>query len=52
MHFMIRFRAHVGKVEKAMGALLVATGILFITGQISNVAFWLLSVFPSLARIG
>jgi cytochrome c-type biogenesis protein len=52
MHFMARFRGHAGKVEKAMGALLVATGVLFITGQINNVAFWLLSVFPSLARIG
>jgi cytochrome c-type biogenesis protein len=52
MHFMRKFRAHVGKVEKAMGALLVVTGVLFITGQISTISFWLLDVFPSLALIG
>jgi hypothetical protein len=26
--------------------------VLIITGQISNFAFWLLSVFPSLGQIG
>ena len=34
--FMQRFRGHVGKVEKAMGALLVVTGVLFVTGQITH----------------
>jgi cytochrome c-type biogenesis protein len=52
IHFMRRFRAHVGKVEKTMGALLVVTGVLIITGQISTFSFWLLSVFPSLGQIG
>ena len=36
MHFMRRFRGHIAKVEKAMGALLVVTGVLFVTGQITT----------------
>lgn len=52
MRFMKRFRGHVGKVEKTMGALLVVTGVLFVTGQITTVAFWLLDLFPGLAQIG
>lgn len=52
MHFMRRFRGHVATIEKAMGALLVVTGILFVTGQITNISFWLLSLFPSLAQLG
>jgi cytochrome c-type biogenesis protein len=52
MHFMRRFRRHIAKVEHAMGALLVLTGILFVTGQISTLSYWLLDMFPGLARIG
>lgn len=47
-----RFKAHMGKVEKAMGALLVVTGILFMTGQMSAIAQWLLEMFPAFATIG
>ncbi|MHA1525318.1 MAG: cytochrome c biogenesis CcdA family protein [Alphaproteobacteria bacterium] len=49
---MRRMRAHLGKIEKAMGALLVATGVLFITGQMSTLAYWLLEAFPTLGQIG
>jgi cytochrome c-type biogenesis protein len=35
-----------------MGALLVVTGVLFVTGQITTIAFWMLSVFPGLATLG
>jgi cytochrome c-type biogenesis protein len=52
MHFMRRFRRHVAKVEHAMGALLVVTGILFITNQITALSFWLLDLFPGLAQLG
>ncbi len=47
-----RFRRHMGTVEKVMGGLLVLTGALFITGQMSVMAFWLLETFPVFARIG
>jgi cytochrome c-type biogenesis protein len=52
MHFMRRFRGHVGSVEKVMGALLVLTGILFITGHMTTFSFWLLNTFPGLAQFG
>ncbi len=52
MKFMGRFRKHMGTVEKVMGGMLVVTGILFVTGQMSNMAYWLLSAFPSLGQVG
>ena len=50
--FVARFRGHVAKVEKVMGALLVLTGIAFLAGWISQASFWLLEAFPALGRIG
>lgn len=47
-----RFKKHMGKVEKLMGALLVITGVLFMTGQMSRIAQWLLEMFPAFATIG
>jgi cytochrome c-type biogenesis protein len=41
-----------GTVEKIMGGLLVLTGLLFITGQMSAIAFWLLETFPVFSQIG
>ena len=52
MGFMRRFRSHLGTVEKVMGGLLVLTGVLFITGNISNFSYWLLETFPALQSIG
>jgi cytochrome c-type biogenesis protein len=50
--FMVRFRAHLGLVEKAMGGLLVLTGIAFLTGAVTQASFWLLDTFPMLGKIG
>lgn len=50
--FLARFRAHLGLVEKAMGGLLVLTGIAFLTGTVGQVSFWLLDTFPVLGKIG
>ncbi len=52
MQFLTRFRRHLGQVEKAMGGLLVLTGILFLTGGMQRMAFWLLETFPAFATIG
>jgi len=52
MAFLSRFRAHLQKVEMLMGALLVLTGIMFLTGTITTASFWLLETFPALGRIG
>ena len=50
--FLARFRAHLGLVEKAMGGLLVLTGIAFLTGTVGEVSYWLLDTFPALGKIG
>lgn len=47
-----RFRRHFGKVEKVTGGHLVATGILFQTGAMQTMSFWLLETFPAFRRIG
>ena len=50
--FLARFRAHLRLVEKAMGSLLVLTGIAFLTGALTQASFWLLDTFPMLGKIG
>jgi cytochrome c-type biogenesis protein len=50
--FLARFRVHLGLVEKAMGGLLVLTGIAFLTGAVTQASFWLLDMFPVLGKIG
>jgi cytochrome c-type biogenesis protein len=47
-----RFKRHMSKIEFIMGVLLVATGILFITGSMSRIAQWLLDTFPVFSTIG
>ncbi len=51
MTFMTRFRRHMGKVEKVMGGALVLTGVLFVTGGVNDIGFWLLETFPSLGKL-
>lgn len=46
------FKRHMAAIEKAMGGLLVVTGVLFITGSMSRIAQWLLETFPVFATIG
>jgi cytochrome c-type biogenesis protein len=47
-----RFRNHLHRVEQVMGALLVLTGIAFLTGSINQMSVWLLETFPVLGQIG
>jgi cytochrome c-type biogenesis protein len=47
-----RFKRHMHRIEMAMGALLVVTGVLFMTGQMSRIAQWLLETFPIFATLG
>ena len=47
-----RFRRHMPTVEKVMGGLLVLTGVMFVTGQMSALSYWLLETFPALGTIG
>ena len=47
-----RLKRHLASIERAMGVLMVLTGIGFLTGTVSNVSIWLLETFPSLANFG
>ncbi|MGI8527328.1 MAG: cytochrome c biogenesis CcdA family protein [Pseudolabrys sp.] len=50
--FLARFRKHMLRVEQTMGALLVLTGIAFLTGSVGTMSVWLLEAFPALGKIG
>jgi cytochrome c-type biogenesis protein len=52
MRWSARFRTRMALIEKAMGALLVAAGVLIFTGQMPALAYWLIETFPALGRIG
>lgn len=52
MVFVKRFRKHLNRVEQVLGILLIATGILFLTGSMADMAYWLLETFPGLGTIG
>lgn len=50
--FFENFKKHLGRIEKVMGAFLVLTGILFITGQFTRLSYWFLETFPILSQFG
>lgn len=52
LKFASGFRQYLGHVEKFMGGMLVLFGILFFTGSMSNMAYWLLEQFPALSQLG
>jgi cytochrome c-type biogenesis protein len=52
MRFMDRFRRHLDKVEKIIGALLVVTGVLFMTGAMNTMAYFLLQYMPWIRGAG
>ncbi len=52
MAFMQKFRRHLRKVELAMGALLVVTGVMIFTNSFEVFGFWLLEAFPSFGQVG
>lgn len=47
-----RLRVHMGTVEKIMGAMLVVTGVLFLTGSMATLSYLLLEWFPAFGTIG
>ena len=52
MRFLQTFRVHLGRVEKAIGGLLVVAGVFFLTGGVQSLSYWLLETFPILGRLG
>ena len=52
LRFAASMRHRLRVVEMVMGGLLVLTGLAFLTGKMSMLAFWLLETFPVLGSIG
>ena len=52
MGFMSGFKKHLGKVEQLAGVLLVVSGVMFITGGMQSVSYWLIERFPVLLNLG
>ncbi|MDB5554294.1 MAG: cytochrome c biosis protein CcdA [Rhizobium sp.] len=52
MAFLVRFRRHLGLMEKIIGALLVLTGLAFIFGYVGDISAWFQQTFPVLMKIG
>jgi cytochrome c-type biogenesis protein len=53
--FLSRFKKHLHQVERAMGALLVVTGVAFLFPSLNWITWfsnWLLDAFPALGKIG
>ena len=46
------FRGQFARLEKAVGALLVLTGVVFLTGGFQTASAWLIETFPALGRLG
>jgi cytochrome c-type biogenesis protein len=47
-----RMKRHLATVERAMGVLMVITGVGFLTGTVSTISIWLLETFPALQNFG
>jgi cytochrome c-type biogenesis protein len=47
-----KMKRHLASVERAMGVLMIVTGIGFLTGAVSTVSIWLLETFPVLQSFG
>jgi cytochrome c-type biogenesis protein len=46
LRLMKRARPYLRHVERVLGALLVVTGILFVTGSFRDIGIWLYETFP------
>ncbi|MDE2383547.1 MAG: cytochrome c biogenesis protein CcdA [Alphaproteobacteria bacterium] len=52
LQFFARFKSNLGHVEKVMGGLLVLAGVMFLTGWMQVISYWLIEKFPALSSIG
>jgi cytochrome c-type biogenesis protein len=50
--FIRGFSRHFVMVERAVGVLLILTGVGFLTGGMQAASFWLLETFPALGKLG
>lgn len=52
LRWVVRFRRHLGTVEKAMGLMLVLAGLTIALGWMPVIGNWLVDIVPALGRIG
>jgi len=52
LSFFQGFKKHLHTVERVMGVLLVVTGVLFLTGNFTRLAYWFQETFPVLSTFG
>ena len=52
MTFMSRFKMQMRKIEITIGVLLILTGLAIFTGNLAEVANWLINTFPVFTAIG
>ncbi len=52
LRIMPGIRRHMGSIEKVIGVFLIATGVMFLTGRVGDIAYWLLETFPALGQVG
>jgi cytochrome c-type biogenesis protein len=52
LRLMPGIRKYMGAIEKGIGVLLIITGVLFLTGRVADIAYWLLETFPALGKVG
>ena len=52
LRMMPGIRKYMGAIEKGIGVLLIITGVLFLTGSVADIAYWLLETFPTLGKVG
>lgn len=52
MWLMTRLKRHMRLIERIMGLLLIAVGLMLLTGAFTTLSFWILETFPMLGELG
>ena len=49
---MNRIKPHMKTIERVMGVLLIAVGLMLVSGRMAALSYWMLETFPGLATLG
>lgn len=49
---MNRIKPHMKTIERVMGVLLIAVGLMLVSGRMADLSYWMLETFPGLAMLG
>lgn len=49
---MNRIKPHMKMIERVMGVLLIAVGLMLVSGRMADLSYWMLETFPGLATLG